>query len=229
VAVAGAFVFSGPSPARADDVTAADGLVVFQPDVPVRIAADSLEYDQLRKLYVARGNVRITQEGRELQAEWIAFSNVTRRGVASGGVVFTDGVDTVYTEFIEFDVDTLEGVMFEAEFDRQRDQMELRGREVVKTGEQTYTFKDGEFTTCQCPDDDAREPWQIAATSADLEIEGYGETRNATFEVLGVPVAWVPWMLWPLKTERQTGLLFPHINVSGRRLQGRPGDRVRRG
>ena len=91
--------------------------MVFERDVPVRIQADSLEYDQPRKLYVARGNVRISQEGRELQAEWIAFSNLTRRGAASGGVVFSDGVDTVYTEFIEFDIDTLQGVMFEAEFE----------------------------------------------------------------------------------------------------------------
>lgn len=216
IAAAAALLLLEPAAVHAQQATPDDDLVLFEPGVPVRIVADTLEFDQPRKLYVARGRVRITQEGRELQADWIAFSNVTRRGVASGGVVFSDGVDTVYTEFIEFDIDTLEGVMFEAEFDRQRGQMELRGKEVAKTGEQTYHFREGEFTTCQCPDDDAREPWQIKAREADLELEGYGTARNTTFEVLGIPIAWMPWMMWPLKTERQTGLLFPHINISGR-------------
>ena len=51
-----------------------------------------------------------------------------------------------------------------------------------------------------------------------LEIGGYGTARNTTFEVLGVPVVWLPWMLYPLKTERQTGLLFPLLSTGS--IQG---------
>lgn len=214
--VALAIALLAPAVARSQDVKPADNLVFFEPGQPVRISADSLEYDQPRDLYVARGRVRITQEGRELKADWMAFSNQTRRGVASGGVVFTDGVDTIYAEFIEFDVDTIEGVMYDAAFDAQRNQMELRGEEIVKTGDRTYKFRNGEFTTCRCPDADGREPWQLKVGEADLEVEGYGTARNARFEVLGVPVGWLPWMIFPLKTERQSGFLIPDANYSSR-------------
>jgi lipopolysaccharide assembly outer membrane protein LptD (OstA) len=204
------------APSGADDVEDSGPVRIFEPDTPIQIRADSMEYESGRDLYVAIGGVVIRQEDREMRAEWMAFSNSTRRGVASGEVVYTDGVDTVRTRFVEFDIDTLEGVMFDAEFDAESYQMELRGAEVAKTGDRPYAFKDGEFTTCRCPDPEAREPWQLTAEKADLEVEGYGTARNTTLEVLGVPVTWLPWMIYPLKTKRQSGLLFPDVSLTGR-------------
>jgi len=211
-----ALCLGAAAPGAADEGGGAPGSRLFEPGVPVQISADSLEYEAGRDLYVARGHVVIRQEQRQLSADWMTFSRVTRRGVASGDVVFTDGTDTVHTRFVEFDVDTLEGVMFDASFEGDRNRFELRGEEIAKTGEQTYRFRNGEFTTCRCPDPEAREPWQVKAEQADLEIEGYGTVRNTTFEVLGVPILWLPWMIYPLKTERQSGLLFPDLAVSGR-------------
>ena len=88
----------------------------------------------------------------------------------------------------------------------------MSGAEIAKTGEQTYRFENGRFTTCRCEEGE-REPWEIEAEQAELEIGGYGTARNTRFEVLGVPVVWLPWMIYPLKTERQTGLLFPEISA----------------
>ncbi len=210
------FVVCAAAPAAADEVESDGGQRFFEAGVPVELRADSLEYEAGRDLYVASGDVRIRQTNRELRADWMAFSNSTRQGVASGDVVYTDGTDTVYTEFAEFDVDTLEGVMFDAEFDVPSNRLEMRGAEVAKTGDRTYTFKEGSFTTCRCPDPEAREPWQIEADEADLEVEGYGVTRNTTVEILGVPVLWLPWMIYPLKSERQSGLLFPDFGLGGR-------------
>ena len=162
------------------------------------------------------GRVTVRQKGRELTADWVAYSRETRRGVASGDVEISDGVETLYAEFLEFDVDTLEGVLFGAEFRGAESPFALRGAEVARTGERTYRFREGRFTTCRCPDDEARKPWEVKAEEADLEIEGYGTVRNSTFEVFGVPVLWLPWMIYPLKTERQTGILLPEFAFSGR-------------
>ena len=210
------FIVCAAAPAAADEVESDGGRRFFQAGVPAELLADSLELEAGRDLYVANGNVRIRQGNRVLRADWMAFSNATRRGVASVDVVYTDGTDTVYTEFVEFDVDTLEGVMFDAEFDVPSNRLEMRGVEIAKTGDRTYTFKQGSFTTCRCPDPEAREPWQIEAGEADLELEGYGVTKNTTVEVLGVPILWLPWMIYPLKTDRQSGLLFPDFGMGGR-------------
>jgi lipopolysaccharide assembly outer membrane protein LptD (OstA) len=179
---------------------------------PFRLEADTVEYERGRDVYVASGSVVIRQGGRTLRADWIAFSNTTQRGVASGNVTFNEGPDTLYTSFVQFDVVSLEGVLFDARLDSKSSQFEMSGTEIAKTGEQTYHFENGRFTTCRC-EGGGRVPWEIEADRADLEIGGYGTARNTRFEVLGVPVAWLPWMIYPLKTERQTGLLFPELSL----------------
>jgi lipopolysaccharide assembly outer membrane protein LptD (OstA) len=91
----------------------------------------------------------------------------------------------------------------------------MEGEEIVKTGDRTYTFEGGRFTTCRCPDDGA-DPWEIRAASADLEVEGYAVARNTTMNILGVPILWMPWMLYPIKTERDSGFLFPEFGYRSR-------------
>jgi lipopolysaccharide assembly outer membrane protein LptD (OstA) len=187
---------------------------------PYQLTAESIEYERARELYVARGDVTIRQADRSLRADWMAFSDVTQRGVASGNVIFVDGGETLYTNFVEFNISTLQGILFDARFEDVEGQFRLSGAEIAKTGEDTYRFKDGSFTTCRCPDE-GREPWKIEADEAELEIEGYGTARNTTFEVLGVPAVWLPWMIYPLKTKRSTGFLLPDFkagSLSGARV-----------
>ena len=50
-------------------------------DAPFDITADTVEFESDRDLFIARGNVVITQPGRTLTADWVAFSSETRQGV----------------------------------------------------------------------------------------------------------------------------------------------------
>ena len=72
------------------------------------------------------------------------------------------------------------------------------------------------FTTCRCPKEGGRDPWRIRAREADLEIGGYGTVRDATIDVLGVPALWLPWLIVPLRTERQSGFLLPELSAGTR-------------
>ncbi len=186
-----------------------------EPGPPLELSAERLEYERGRNLYVASGSVVVRRGERRLTADWVAFSPSTGRGVASGDVVVTDGRDTLRTRFAEFDVDDMLGVMFDARFDVPSGHLRMEGAEIAKTGDQTWSFEKGVFTTCRCPDPEAEDPWRIRAESADHEVGGYGTARDTTFEILGVPVAWLPWAIYPLKTERQSGLLLPDFGLSG--------------
>ncbi len=182
---------------------------------PFRITADSVEYDRGRGLYIAEGDVVITDaEGRRLTADWVTFSNRTRRGVASGNVVVVDGADTLQADFLQFDVDSFTGVVYRGHLESEESGYVLEGREVQKTGPTTYVFHDGAFTTCRCPEDDDREPWKLRAERAEVELDGSATARNSTLEILGVPVFWVPWFTYPLRTTRKTGFLLPRLNAA---------------
>jgi lipopolysaccharide assembly outer membrane protein LptD (OstA) len=177
---------------------------------PYELRADELEYETRTGIYVARGSVVLRRGDRSLQADWASFSNTTRRGVASGSVLLRDGQDTLRADFVEFDLDSLTGVVFHARLDAEDSHFRMEGDEIRKTGDDTYAFREGSFTTCRCADEEGRDAWRIRAEEADAEVGGYATVRNATFEVLGLPVFWLPWMKYPM-TERKTGLLMPEV------------------
>ena len=181
---------------------------------PFELTADALSYEMERELYVARGNVKIVQLGRTLRADWAAFNRTTGLGVASGHVSLADGDDLVTAEFIAFELETQEGTLYGGALEAESTPFRAGAAEIEKTGARTYRFRDGTFTTCRCPDPDERIPWQVSAEEAELEIEGYATARNATVDILGVPIAWIPWLTFPVKTERQTGFLFPEFALS---------------
>ena len=205
-----AALFAGIACAPAPGARAADT------GPPLELSAENLEYERGRDLFVASGSVVVRRGGLRLTADWVVFSPSTGRGVASGDVALSDGRDTLHTRFVEFDVEDMQGALFDARFDVPSDHMRMQGAMIAKTGDQTYSFEKGVFTSCRCPDPEAEDPWRIRAESADLEVGGYGTARDTTFEILGVPVAWLPWAIYPLKTERQSGLLLPDFDVSGR-------------
>ena len=182
---------------------------------PFDVTADSVEHDAQRGVYVARGNVRITQPDRVLSADWVGFSATSRQGLASGNVVVIQGEDVLRAEVLQFQIDSVKGVVFDGSLEGSKSRFLMKGDVIQKTGEDTYVFDKGRFTSCKCPEGE-KEPWVLTAKKADLAVGGYGTARNTAFEVLGVPVVWLPWMIYPLKSDRATGFLFPVWNASSR-------------
>lgn len=183
---------------------------------PVEITADVLEYEAPRALYVASGNVRIEQGTRTLTADWIAFNPDTGVGVASGDVRLAEAGETLEADFVEFEIRSLQGVLRNARLESPASQFRTSGGTIEKTGDKSYRLEDAVFTTCLCEGDGCAEPWRIRADEAELEVDGYGTMRDARFEVLGFPVVWLPWMIYPIKTQRETGFLLPEITLASR-------------
>jgi lipopolysaccharide assembly outer membrane protein LptD (OstA) len=201
-----------PSPLLAQDSQGTD--VHFEG--PFTLRADELEVRSADRVYLARGNVEIEQEGRLLTADSVFFDDTTRLGVATGHVEITERGDTLKSSFLHFDVDTLHGTVFDGELIAADSSFTMTGSEIEKTGEKTYTVTDGRFTTCQCPEDARRDPWALRAATADLEIDGYAVAKNSRFEVLDVPMLWLPWFAYPIKDKRTTGFLVPEAGRSSR-------------
>ncbi|MGH7343202.1 MAG: LPS-assembly protein LptD, partial [Candidatus Rokuibacteriota bacterium] len=150
-----------------------------------------------------------------IRANSVAFDELSGRGVAEGDVVIEDGPDTLEAARVELDIHAFEGVIFEGRLRSEGTGFEAEGARIEKTGTATYRFRDGRFTTCDCPPG-TRDPWALCTGEAELEVEGYGTARDVRFEVFDVPVLWVPWLLYPVKVKRQSGLLLPEFGVSSR-------------
>jgi hypothetical protein len=92
----------------------------------------------------------------------------------------------------------------------------VNGEVIERTGVDTFQVERGNFTTCRCPPDTERRPWEIEAREASVEVGGYAVGKDIWFKVLDVPVVYTPWLVFPVKTERQSGFLLPGIGQSSR-------------
>lgn len=185
---------------------------------PFELAADSIEYERARDLYVARGGVRIEAEQRRLDADWVAWSGATGRGVAAGRVMVRESGDLLFAEALLFEALGKRGVLRRGRLDAQRGGFRIVGDSIHKLSERRYALRGARFTTCRCPEADAEKslPWELNAGRANLRFGGYAVTRNTALRVRGVPVLWLPWLAYPLKSERQSGLLSPDFRQSRR-------------
>ena len=82
-----------------------------------------------------------------------------------------------------------------------------------KVSDDVYTVENGVFTSCAGDNPS----WSFRLGSARVEIEGYARIKNASMRVKKVPVLYTPYIVWPAKTERTSGLLVPEIGYSERK------------
>ena len=179
------------------------------------MTADFITYERAGDLYLARGSVQVAQDGRVLTADWAAFSNETRKGMAVGNVVAREGGDIIHARAMRFQLDAQVGLLLGGDITSDTREFQLRGAEIERKGEDRYRLVDARFTTCQCPERE-KDPWAVRSEDLEVEIGGYATARNSTIDILGVPVLWLPWLGYPVKSERETGLLFPQIRTSSR-------------
>ncbi len=181
------------------------------------LTADQVNYDSERDLYEATGNVKIVQvDGRVLTADWLVFNGSTRTGVASGDVVVSGAQNTVRAQFVAVDLRSAVSVALQGSMDNPVPGFLVNGEVIERTGVDTFQIERGNFTTCRCPPDAERRPWEIDAKEASVEVGGYAVGKDLWFKVLDVPVLYVPWLIFPVKTERQSGFLIPSFTQSSR-------------
>lgn len=177
-------------------------------------AAGSAEtIDYLRDTYAQLGGgVRLRYQDIELQAAAAEVDLITKVVTARGDVVLDQGPRRLTGETLEFDLDTKTGKLTNATAHVAPDYY-FSGTEVAKVDEDVYTVQDGIFTSCsqEVPD------WSFRLGEARVELEGYARVRNASLRVKKLPIFYTPYILWPAKSERTSGLLVPQIGYSERR------------
>ncbi len=192
------------------------GLDVLPNGLGVEVSAAEIVYEVASDRYLARGDVRVVQGERVLIADEVRFDGRRRIGVARGNVRLMQGDAWVEAEGMRFSLDTLAGVLHGARLVAGPDQLRVRAASLERVAEGRYRLERGVLTSCRCPDEDSRLPWEIEAREADAELGGYATARDAKARVLGIPVLWLPWLAVPIKTERESGVLFPELAFGGR-------------
>ncbi|MEM6455962.1 MAG: LPS assembly protein LptD [Acidobacteriota bacterium] len=171
------------------------------------------EFDYREGQYlVATDNVELRYRDLRLRADRLEVDIPTQQVIAEGNVVLDEGPQRLSGDLLDYDLEKRTGRVVNARATIGADYF-FSGRVVEKLGDADYRVEDGTFTSCD-PESPA---WRIQLGSADVTLEGYARIRNARMRFGNVPVFYLPYLLWPAKTTRTSGLLIPKPGYSSRR------------
>lgn len=180
---------------------------------PVYIEADSLTHEVAGGRIEASGNVRIRGEGLTLLSDKALFLGEKDEAQAEGNVTILRDDDTLRGDRMTINLQDRTGVMENGSLFVRKGNVHLKARRMYKLGDETYRLERGNFTTC-----DAESPsWKFTATDVDVTVGEYATGKNALFYVGDVPVFYFPYLIFPVKRERQSGFLTPRAGNSSKK------------
>jgi LPS-assembly protein len=179
--------------------------------IPWQITARSLTYKD-KGVIVAEGDVVIAKGDQSLYAQKAIYNTNTRIAELYGNVRFEFGGDILTGEKGIFDLENQTGKITKGSLFLSENHFYISGDVMEKTGENSYLIKNCQLTTC----DGTKPAWSITGSEVRVTVEGYGTVKHAAFRVRGAPLLYVPYMIFPAKTKRQSGLLPPRVGYSTR-------------
>jgi len=212
-----------PAPAERGDATPAEGkkdaerddervrFEVELADGRAVIRAEDFRY-QPGDYMIATAGVEVRYKDLVLTADRARLDIPTQLITAEGNVVLDEGPRRLSGDTLEYHLESRTGRLTNATAYVQPDYY-FSGVELAKTGPEDYAVTDGVFTSCSGDSP----PWSIALSSAKVTLEDYARIKNARMRFKNVPVLYVPYILWPTKTERSSGFLIPKPGFSSRR------------
>lgn len=126
----------------------------------------------------------------------------------SGRVLMTQTKSIMGGDQIWFDYESNTGLISKGFV--QSGSVIFEGELISKTGENDFYVLKADYTTCtNCP-----ASWSFQGSQIRAELGGYAYIKNAFLKFGSVPVLWLPYLIVPLKSDRQTGLLTPEFESS---------------
>ena len=178
--------------------------------LPWHIEADRISKLPGDNLYMAEGKVIITRENQTLEADRIIYDIESTVINAEGNIRLLTPEDILTCDSAVFNLKEKTGTILNGELFLKTNHFYIQGKEISKTGPETYILSHCRITSCDGDPPD----WSITGSEVKLKIEGYATIKNAAFRIRHVPLLFFPYIIFPAKIKRQTGLLPPSIGYS---------------
>lgn len=177
-------------------------------DAPIHYSGDKQVWDRKANRVELIGHAVVRQPGETLTADYVILDQNARTLDAHGSCVYIGSDAIIYGEEMHFNLDTRTGTIISGRVSNE--QFTLSGERINKLGQGRFQTHWGEYSTCvDCP-----ASWSLQARDVDMEVEGYAYLNYVTAKIKDVPSVWLPYLILPMKTRRQSGLLFPRFEIS---------------
>jgi LPS-assembly protein len=189
----------------------------IDPDQPILMTADELNFDEDLGTATARGNVEIVQGQRILNADAVTYNQRDDIVTASGNVVLLEPTgEVIFAEFAELSDDMREGFLRGFRM-LLNDDTRLAAVSAQRRGGTKTELNRAAYSPCiDCLGFGDEPLWQVNARRVVHDSEAKEVVyRDATLEFLGLPVLYTPYLSHPdPSVKRKSGVLAPTFGVS---------------
>jgi LPS-assembly protein len=171
-------------------------------------SADSLEFE--RDTYaVLEGNVSVKYRNQSISAQRVEIDLDTKVVTAVGNVILDEGPNRLAGESMVWDLEANTGTLSEATAYMAPD-MHFAGESVERIGDDLYVVSKGRFTSCpgEVP------MWSFGVSRAQIRVEGFARAKHVTMRAKKLPFIYIPYIMYPAKQKRSSGLLMPNLGFS---------------
>lgn len=177
------------------------------------LRADSIEATA-RERVDASGHVELRTRNETVLADWLRYDFVDDEIWGKGNVLLRRGIDWVTGPEAKYKPETATGFFTAPRYYIGEVGGRGTAKEVRFVGPQEFDAIDARFTTCVAP----REDWFLRMDELHVdELRKIGTARHAFVYFMGAPIAYSPWLSFPLSNERKSGFLAPLMGSSGLR------------
>jgi lipopolysaccharide export system protein LptA len=173
-----------------------------------QIGADQTTLKRKEHLVLLRGNAYIFRDNEVIRADSIDYNNETQLVHAKGRVTYQYSSYTIRANEIEIDLVSHVGTVWNGNVSNGR--FSLRGSKLLQEGTEHFKVQDYNYSTClDCPNS-----WELTGKDADFTIGGYAFIHDFVFKIKDTSLLWLPFLVVPVKSERESGILFPRFGVN---------------
>lgn len=174
----------------------------------IRVLSDTAFRKSSENIFEAVGNVIITHLSSAIYGEKATLSFETGEAEIVGNVRYVGAEMTLYGSRLKYNFNDESLLLENARIVTEN--TIVIGRQIRRGSDATIEAIDAEYTTCQdCP-----ESWSIFGEKVSITLGEYVRIKNAYIKVKGVVVMFVPYIILPIKKERESGLLFPNLGFN---------------
>ncbi|NOU05646.1 MAG: LPS-assembly protein LptD [Hyphomicrobiaceae bacterium] len=211
---------SNPSAARTNAFPSPPGGVFgnqakINSAAPLYLQGDDLVYDTKGGRVIARGNVQIFYNNYLLTGDQITYDQKSNRLLAEGNVQLRDPNGNITRANRIEATDDFRDAFVESLSVEARDNTRITARRSVRRDGNVTEFEQGKFTPCKT--DDGKPPlWCISAARIVHDQNAATITyQDATFDILGTPVIYMPYFQHPdPSVKHKSGFLMPSVGYS---------------
>lgn len=171
----------------------------------ISVHALNSERDNENDTMELEGQVQVIYQQSHLTADVARINMRSKTLDAIGNVLIITPNATIGGTRVTLDYETNTGIIYHGYV--QSGNVIFEGEILHKVSENSYIADKGKYTTCtNCP-----ETWSFTGSRIRAELGGYAYIKNSVIRFGGFPSLWLPYLIVPLQSGRQTGLLTPQF------------------